>query len=285
MTFRSENKMRLTDTDRQHFRQLHKLGLNFRHFFDVGASNGCWSTRVSEDFPEARFDLFEPLIDHAPEYQYKMAQILSQHPTFRLHKIALGPECKRAAMYLYSKNPVGSTALPLETKPPSADRVEVDMLTIDYVVKEFQIPVPQLIKMDTQGCELGILQGGRETLPKVDALLLECWLARAYGKPTPLLHEVAEWLRGLDFFLWDFGNGWRNEEGTLIAQDCLFLNARTKVSRLQDEPRKLRTIEAAVEEVAPIRRAWDRMRTLLWHLLNDCGGILSAELWDRPDKG
>jgi hypothetical protein len=138
-------------------------------------------------------------------------------------------------MFLYPDKPVNSTALPLNYAPPDARPVEVDMLTIDYVVEEFQLGVPEVIKMDTQGCELSILQGGTRTLPKVDVLLLECWLTRAYGPTTPLLLEVADWLRQFDFHIWDLANAWRDDSGVLVAQDCLFLNARSKISRLKDE--------------------------------------------------
>jgi len=164
-----------------------------------------------------------------------MQTTLARHPGFRLHKVALGAECKKAEMFLYPQNLVGSTALPLGTTPPDSRKVEVDMLTIDYVVQEFQIPVPQVIKMDTQGCELSILQGAAQTLPQVDVLLLECWLTRAYGPTTPLLLEVADWLRRFDFHIWDLGNAWRDASGILVAQDCLFLNARSKVSQLSAE--------------------------------------------------
>lgn len=226
---------RLTDTDRERFRHLQRLGLDLLHFFDIGASIGRWSSRVSQDFPHATFNLFEPLIAHCPSYREKMETTLARHPAFRLHKVALGSECGKSWMYLYPDNLVGSTALPLSTTPPDAQRIQVDMLTIDYVVQEFELPIPQVIKMDTQGCELNILQGATNTLPRVDILLLECWLTRAYGESTPLLLEVADWLREFHFHLWDLGNAWRDPRGVLVAQDCLFLNARSKVSRLRDE--------------------------------------------------
>ena len=223
-------------TDRERMRLLSRLGLPIRHFFDVGASNGRWSSRISQDFPDAAFDLFEPLIDHAPAYQREMETTLARHPRFRLHKVALGPECKRTTMFLYPDNLIGSTALPLEATPAGARRVEVDMITLDHAVECFQLPPPQVIKMDTQGCELSILEGARQTLPHVSVLLLECWLARAYGSPTPLLMEVADWLRQFNFHLWDLGIAWRDDDGTLVAQDCFFLSARCKISRLQSEP-------------------------------------------------
>lgn len=226
---------RLTDTDRERLRLLQSLGLPLRHFFDVGASIGRWSSRVSQDFPNATFDLFEPLIDHVPNYQRKMATTLLRHPDFRLHKVALGAECKMVTMFLYPGNAFGSTALPLSFTPETARRVEVEMITIDRFL-ESSPTVPQVIKMDTQGCELTILEGARKTLPKVQALLLECWLSRAYGPSTPLWFEVAEWLRDFDFHLWDLGNPYRSSDGSLLTQDCLFLNARCPVSRLQSEP-------------------------------------------------
>jgi len=259
-----ETAVRLTDTDRHHLRHLRKLGLEIRHVFDIGASNGTWSHRISEDFPDASFELFEPLIDHAPDYRVKMDWVLAQHPGFRLHKIALGPETSRTTMFLYPENPVGSTALVLEHLPRNACRVTVDMLALDCVVDEFQLPVPQVIKMDTQGCELGILQGARQTLPKVDVLLLECWLTRAYGKPTPLLLEIADWLREFDFYLWDLGNGWRDADGVLVAQDCLFLNAHSAVSKLKQEPSRFHRADRP--EIQPAGKpAWfHRMRQKIW---------------------
>jgi FkbM family methyltransferase len=252
---------RLTDTDRERFRHLQKLGLELRSFFDVGASIGRWSSRMSQDFPHATYNLFEPLIDHCPDYRLKMQTTLSRHPEFKLHKVALGPECKKTTMFLYPDNLVGSTALPLDYMPQNARKVEIDMLTIDYVVEEFRLGVPQVIKMDTQGCELNILQGGKKTLPQVDVLLLECWLTRAYGPSTPLLLEVAEWLRHVDFHIWDLGNAWRDDSGVLVAQDCLFLNARSKVSRMKDEPSGPR--QTATEDLSTQEQLLRRVKNLL----------------------
>src|SRR5436305_6869217 len=111
---------RLTDTDRERFRHLQKLGLPLNHFFDVGASIGRWSSRMSQDFPHALFNLFEPLIDHSPDYQVKMQTTLRRHPDFKLHKVALGAECKKTVMYLYPAYLVCSTALALGYTPADA---------------------------------------------------------------------------------------------------------------------------------------------------------------------
>ena len=226
------------ETDLKRLAHLKALGFTPRRFFDVGASNGAWSARVSREFPEASFDLFEPLVDHGVGYQERMEATLSQHPLFRLHRVALGAECRKTQMYL-PPDPVGSTALELGAYAPKEWKcIQVEMLTIDYMVHEFHNSAPDVIKIDTQGCELSVLQGARQTLPQVQVLVLECWLTRSYGHQTPLLTEIAAWLREYDFFLWDLGDCWRDEDGTLCSQDCLFLNARCPVSRLANEPRR-----------------------------------------------
>lgn len=226
----------LTRRDRRGFCQLRNLGVKLDSFFDIGASNGCWSHRVSADFPQARFDLFEPLVDQIPEYRQKLNWCFAQHPGFHLHQVALGAECKTTTMHI-TPNAAGSTALDMNGSAPADWRtVQVEMLTVDAAVERFGLSVPQVIKIDTQGCELEILRGAEQTLPQVELLLLECWLARSYGPATPLWIELADWLNARDFHLWDIGHGYRAPDGTLISQDCFFLNRRSSVSRLRNEP-------------------------------------------------
>jgi hypothetical protein len=142
-------------------------------------------------------------------------------------------------MSVYPDHPRGSTALESAAVTDEAKVVEVKMLTLDRAMRELHLPVPQVIKIDTQGCELNILKGARKTLPGVSALVLECWLMRCYGPNTPLLIEVANFLRKFDFHLWDFGGEWRDEKGVLGAQDCVFLNACVPGSGLSSERRLL----------------------------------------------
>lgn len=225
----------LTRRDRRGFCQLRKLGVPINCFFDVGASNGCWSHRVSADFPQTRFDLFEPLAKEIPEYRQKLDEYLAEHSSFHLHQFALGSECKTALMHI-TPNAHGSTALDMNGGAPADWRTfPVEMLTLDAAIERFSLPVPQAIKIDTQGCELDILRGAEQTLPQVELLLLECWLARSYGPATPLWVELADWLHARDFHLWDVGHGWRAPDGTLISQDCFFLNRRSAASRLRLE--------------------------------------------------
>jgi hypothetical protein len=104
--------------------------------------------------------------------------------------------------------------------------VQVPMTTIDALMAAGSVKQPQVIKVDTQGYELSILRGAVKTLPKVSVLLLECWLYRGYGSQTPLLTEIADWLRSINFRLWDIGDTYRGEDDSLATVDCVFINTQ-----------------------------------------------------------
>jgi FkbM family methyltransferase len=179
--------------------------------------------------------MFEPLSDHIPQYQGPMADLLRLSSRFQLHKYAVGAETRRVQMHVFAGDPFSSTALAMKCAPKDTKPIEVDMITIDEAIKNWNLPVPNVIKMDTQGSELTILKGAQQTVPKVDVILCETWVTRAYGPATPLLVELMGWLRDRGFYLWDFGDVYRDENGILVSPDCIFLNARSEISLLHDE--------------------------------------------------
>lgn len=221
------------DLDR--IRHLQSRGLEVRHVVDIGASNGAWSFEISALLPQARFDLFEPLVDLVPSYRDVVEPLVRARPQFHLHRCALGDRSGRREFLLYPDHPVGSTGLPLSYVPEGAQRIEVETLTLDEAVGREVPGPPQVIKVDTQGCELAVLHGAVETLPHVDLLILETWLTRGYGEETPLFGELVAWLADFHFYVYDFSDGWRDPEGNPVSQDVFFLNARSAASPLGAE--------------------------------------------------
>jgi FkbM family methyltransferase len=76
--------------EKQFFAKLATLGFAPTCIVDVGGSNASWSTAMCEVFPEARFELFEPLAGRRSDYDHILEWALRTHPNFRLHEIALG---------------------------------------------------------------------------------------------------------------------------------------------------------------------------------------------------
>jgi FkbM family methyltransferase len=208
-------------------RGLKKRGFTPSIIFDVGASYGIWSNAVSKVFPRANYYLFEPLVDHLPVYRKYLDVVLAMHANFHVHQVAVGNRSGRIEMYT-EPGMYGSTALDMSDcemfKP-----LEVPMVRLDDAIKELKLPVPQLMKIDIQGGELAVLEGFTEHLREVEVLLLETWLVRGYGAQTPTLLELCNWLRDYGFHLADFTGCYRGGDGTLEAQDCLFINERSQL--------------------------------------------------------
>ncbi len=234
-------------TDRKLLSALVDRGFRPSCVFDVGGSDGAWTRTVADLFPDATFELFEPLSDHVEEYRGPMAALLASDERFHLHRAAVGEEPGTCQINLFP-NAVGSTTLTLAYQLDDVVIIPVDQLSIDDLVQNQNIPIPQLIKMDIQGGEMAALRGAAQTLPYVDALLLETWLTRGYGSTTPLLGELIEFLRTYGFFLAEFGDEYRTDDGVLVSKDCLFLNAASPYSPLYQAP----VAEVAAEPTVPV---------------------------------
>ena len=61
----------------------------------------------------------------------------------------------------------------------------VPLHTLDEFVRENNLPVPQVLKLDVQGAERKILSGAAATMRTADVIFLETWLVRGYGPDTP----------------------------------------------------------------------------------------------------
>jgi FkbM family methyltransferase len=206
--------------------RLRRRGWRPRCIFDVGASNGAWTTVVSALYPLAEYHLFEPLAAN-PGYEPALTW-LSGRPDLNVtvHPVALD-DTERTTTIGVSSDPVGSSILVDTVSDYFPSAVPVQTRTLDAYRAAHSLPAPQLLKLDTQGLELRILQGAQATLETVEVLLVETWIRRGYGAETPLLHELMAWLAERGFVVADFAGEYRDSADDLFSKDVLF--ARTDV--------------------------------------------------------
>jgi FkbM family methyltransferase len=128
---------------------------------DIGAHRGLVLEEILRVAPEGRHTAFEPI-------PWLADQLAVEFPQVEVHQIALSDAAGTAEFAHVSGDAEGlsgfrSRALPAGVE---ADVVQIsvqtarldDMLAPDYV--------PALIKLDVEGAELQVLQGGRETLAR-----------------------------------------------------------------------------------------------------------------------
>lgn len=174
---------------------------------DVGAAVGGWTRTAMEVWPAARYELLEPLL----EQQGILAKLKSENPNVNFYQAVAGKATGEIAFDV-SSDLHGSGIYGQDCENTRM----VPMVTIDEIVKDK--PGPVMIKLDTHGYELPILQGAKQTLKKTSLLVIE-----VYGfhvSPTCLLfHELSSYLYEKGFRLVDMVDIMRR------PTDCAFWQA------------------------------------------------------------
>lgn len=206
-------------------------GIDNPVIFDVGANVGQTSLQYISKFPAARVYAFEP----NPVAFNEMRQSVSGHPQVTVYNLALGRAEGSAPLNLM-ENSVGSSLLDIDPGAPSYDwtikkgTVEVPTQTVDSVCDEYQINEINLLKIDTQGSELAVVEGAVGALlsRRIKLVLLEVNFVPLY-KGQPSFSVLNDRLNTLGYQLVDFYNKYRNQNRQLAWCDALFaLSSRSE---------------------------------------------------------
>jgi FkbM family methyltransferase len=217
-----------------HFKFLKDLregGNNFEVFYDIGANIGVWSREVQKIFPDARFEMFEPLAGRNRETDEKSVAL--DVPNSRLHSIALSDTNGNIDLKVLDRLGVGSSILVLESdRKKDIPIVSCESWRLDDYIALRNLPQPDFLKLDTQASELKILKAATQTLKHTKYILAETWARRIYGPETPLFHELSYWLHSQGFVLCDIlslDDG-RELNGEVRWFDALFINKACSMS-------------------------------------------------------
>lgn len=155
---------------------------------DIGANRGQFAKRVLSAFPNAHIYCFEPLPDAFKELKKWANQ---QNNKVSVFNLALGDKEGEIKMFLHlnhddSSSVLETTALSQTIFPfvQKQSSIFVKQITLDKVINNLPHPLtPEIIvKIDVQGYEDKVIQGGRETLNKTKACIIEVCLDHLYKK-------------------------------------------------------------------------------------------------------
>ncbi len=161
---------------------------------DVGVHDG--TPYLYKSFPQADFVLVDPL----PGSAEAVAQ--AKPPArFSFHAVALGAKPGRAVLSVPTTKPgKGSKMASLKARIDSQTRfitateeIEVEVTTLDSLMA--QTPGRCGLKIDTEGSELDVLQGGQETLARCDFVILELSVTPRFAGLAPPSAVIAELAR------------------------------------------------------------------------------------------
>jgi FkbM family methyltransferase len=151
---------------------LHQVCTGNKYFADVGANIGFYSLLFSHNNPDGRVDAFDPV----PEALVKIYQNakINEDSDININACAIGNEQGVSEIFVNSGH-IGESSLSEELY--ATDKTHsyvVAMRTLDGIYNTGQEAPPDVIKIDVEGAELDVLQGGQRMLRNhTPELLLE----------------------------------------------------------------------------------------------------------------
>ena len=180
---------------------------------DIGAHFGEFASLAKSFFPESRIVCIEANKDCEP---------FLQNSGFEYYISLLGNNHSKV-VFFKNKEDMTSTGNSIyrELTPHYRDeniiKEQIVMNTLDSLF-ESKNKNYDLIKIDTQGSEIDILQGGQSIVSNAKGILLEVSY-RPYNKNAPLEHDVVNYMNSINFSL-----KWVLDENDWVGQrDLLFV--------------------------------------------------------------
>ena len=133
----------------------------FRNGLDIGGNVGFWSKDLCERFQ--RVEIFEPDLSNTE----CLRSNLDQYKNYTLHEIGLGNENTHKEFY---KSNVSSGGHTFNTEHMPEGGVSMSLVEI-RTLDSYNFTDVDFIKIDTQGSELDILHGAKQTLQNNDCIL------------------------------------------------------------------------------------------------------------------
>ena len=137
---------------------LRARGLSPQSILDVGANKGRWSSVAKDVFLMANCFLIEPQIEMKPY----LDAFCQEFPHSRWFLAGAGATPGELTLTIWD-DLAGSSFLPPESEElkKAGKQRRIPIITIDSLIEDGAIVMPQLVKLDIQGFELEALRGGQ----------------------------------------------------------------------------------------------------------------------------
>ncbi|MBB05371.1 MAG: methyltransferase FkbM family protein [Pseudooceanicola sp.] len=148
------------------FKRCVKRGVKIETVIDVGSSDGRWSERCMKFYPEAQYLLVEAQEGHLEG----LRNCKQRYPNLDFVLAAAGKEA--GTIYFDNSNLFGGMA---SEKPQGTNFIEVPVVSLDTEIRKRGLKGPYLLKLDTHGFEIPILEGAKNIIKEAELIIIEAY--------------------------------------------------------------------------------------------------------------
>ncbi len=199
--------------------------LNIKTVIDIGANEGQYAKHIRKTLPEAMIYSFEPI----PSVYEKLIACQELQTKFKAFNVGLGTKAEVIEMNLNEFSPSSSLLdmtelhkanVPLAQK---TQKIQIEIHTLDTYKNEIEMIDNLLIKIDVQGFEDKVIDGGMELINRAKAITVEVSFQELY-KEQPLFKDVYDRLTRAGFsYEGNLDNYFDQKTGIPIYSDALFI--------------------------------------------------------------
>lgn len=196
----------------------HNISVN--SIIDIGASNGKWSMDTLKVFPVASYLAIEPL----SEREEALEKLKIKHDNFDFALCVAGDADGQHVMLNVADDLDGSSV-----DATGKNIRKVPVRTIDSIISEKNMKEPFLLKFDTHGYEIAILNGAKDTLDKTNIIIMEVYNYKIEDHALRF-HEMCSHMEKLGFRCYDIaGPMLRLYDKSFWQMDLLFCRKDSEI--------------------------------------------------------
>ena len=141
-----------------------------KHIVDVGANHGTWTREALGHFPEAYYTLVEP------QHWLKdsLQDILETNPKVRFYPVGAGQQTGSFQFTIVDRDDSCSFRYTEEeAKAAGFEQIEIPVVTLNNLLSNCELPIPDIIKIDAEGLDIEVLKGANSFFGKTEIFMVE----------------------------------------------------------------------------------------------------------------
>jgi len=201
---------------------LKKLNVSVNTIIDVGAASGTDELYVA--YPSKKHILIEPLI----EFEKSLQNIAQNYNDMSVHIVGAADQTGEMTFQVL-EGLYGSSFLHNTHENSKEVARTIPVTTLDVLCEQEKASAPYLIKLDTQGSELTVLDGASKILKDTEVIIIETSLFQGYEN-APIVYDTFTYMEKHDFVLYDIIDLiYRPLDGALSAIDLVFVSRNSRL--------------------------------------------------------